>query len=339
MTSKWRVIPTEEAKKHPLYGVGGWLLFLIAGMMVIGPLLNAGRINAEILSAENQYPALVSLNEWKTYKLATWWTFAIAAALSFYGGLGLVQDKNWTAVSKAKAILWICGPVASVALGLLVPIFAFGNAQGIGVEFIWPLIVSLIGASIWTAYLSNSQRVRLTYEHSVLCESSAAGDALATRQSPSISSKPIKSQIKHMPDVNTQTSVHVTQTTQIDEEFWAKALAEYDGRTRRPGLWARVFSEADGNEALAKASYLKCRAEEMWREHNEASLTQERAELDAIEKERLSRLSEDLRKAELIPRGRCPNCDSIIALASSECPKCRALFSENGWKVLPIEKM
>ena len=37
------------------------------------------------------------------------------------------------------------------------------------------------------------------------------------------------------------------------------------------------------------------------------------------------------------PRGICPNCDSQIALNSSECPKCKAQFGANSaWKIKPL---
>jgi hypothetical protein len=37
------------------------------------------------------------------------------------------------------------------------------------------------------------------------------------------------------------------------------------------------------------------------------------------------------------PMGTCPNCSSTIPLASSTCPKCKALFGGNSiWKITPI---
>jgi len=48
-----------------------------------------------------------------------------------------------------------------------------------------------------------------------------------------------------------------------DEELWAEAAAEFESDDRRPGLWAMVFSDADGNEALAKAKYLRTRATQL----------------------------------------------------------------------------
>ena len=49
-------------------GVGGWLLLLVAGLMFLGPLMGAGRINADIMSVESQYPNLVTVAEWGTFR-------------------------------------------------------------------------------------------------------------------------------------------------------------------------------------------------------------------------------------------------------------------------------
>lgn len=48
-----------------------------------------------------------------------------------------------------------------------------------------------------------------------------------------------------------------------DESLWAHALAEVDGASRRQGLWAKSFSEAGGNEPLAKATYMSARVAQM----------------------------------------------------------------------------
>lgn len=146
-----RVVPSER-KKRPS-GFGGWLALLIVGMMFLGPLLGAGRINADIMTGERQYPVLISLDEWKTFKSLTWCTFLGFAALSFYGGWGLARGKDWSVVNRARTILWITGPIASIVLGVLIPMMTFGKAEG-GGEVTVALITSVIVASIWTAYLS-----------------------------------------------------------------------------------------------------------------------------------------------------------------------------------------
>ena len=55
----------------------------------------------------------------------------------------------------------------------------------------------------------------------------------------------------------------------IDESLWAEAAAEWEGRGRRSGLWARLFAEANGDANLAKATYLS----ERFRELKEATVS------------------------------------------------------------------
>ncbi len=47
------------------------------------------------------------------------------------------------------------------------------------------------------------------------------------------------------------------------ELAWSSALAEVDGQNRRPGLWAKAFAESMGNENVAKAIYLRERAQQL----------------------------------------------------------------------------
>lgn len=111
--------------------------------------------------------------------------------------------------------------------------------------------------------------------------------------------------------------------TNVEEEFWARALDECDGPSRRRGLWARVFSEAQGNEAIAKANYLKHRA----------------AELRVDDQENRLRINEQEQRSayDLLPKGRCPKCAAVIPLASKECPECKESFTAyEGWAVIPI---
>lgn len=75
----------------------------------------------------------------------------------------------------------------------------------------------------------------------------------------------------------------------IEEGFWAKALEEYESSDRRQGLFARFFSQAQGNESAAKASYLKWRVEELSLEHQQRLQSQEQAAREAIVKARHQR--------------------------------------------------
>lgn len=157
---------SEESRRKQLpSGVGGWLLLLVLGMMILGPLFGAGSMGVGIMEAERQDPKLISLAEWETFKSASWWVFFIFASISFYGGWGLAYGKDWSVVERAKLILWLTGPVASIALGLFVPLMVFGQKwMNVSNSPISGLISSFISASIWVMYLSKSKRVQATYK-------------------------------------------------------------------------------------------------------------------------------------------------------------------------------
>lgn len=50
-----------------------------------------------------------------------------------------------------------------------------------------------------------------------------------------------------------------------DEDVWAQALREYDGPTRRQGLWAKSYAAAEGDAARTKAAYLRERVAQLSR--------------------------------------------------------------------------
>lgn len=154
--------PPAAPEQSTVSGVGGWLLLLILGLTFLGPLMGAGRINADFMSLENQYPNLKSVAQWGTYKSATWWTFLFVCCLSFYAGLGLIKGRSILAVKRARIILWVIGPLASLILGIFLPVLIFGKSEP-DPQFVGSMIASIIAAAIWTAYLSKSKRVKATY--------------------------------------------------------------------------------------------------------------------------------------------------------------------------------
>lgn len=83
------------------------------------------------------------------------------------------------------------------------------------------------------------------------------------------------------------------------DNLWADALLEVDSEARQPGLWARSFAQAGGDESKAKAAYIS-----------------ERVEQEA---------------KKLIKTGFCPNCDHECQISAPKCEKCGALFGDSGW--------
>lgn len=133
-------------------------------------------------------------------------------------------------------------------------------------------------------------------------------------------------------------SLHSVPPGTPAEKFWADALVEFESGTRRPGLWARVFAEAKGEEAVAKAAYLSRRAAEMQEENANRVAAAEREERELAREAELAELSEEQRAYERLPKGSCPSCGFVIPLSSDECPKCRAIFGDfSAWQVVPLK--
>lgn len=84
--------------------------------------------------------------------------------------------------------------------------------------------------------------------------------------------------IASVPKILESTSPADDRSGVPEEQFWSVALAEFEGSSRRTGLWAMAFSEAQGNEAVAKATYLRIRATEL---ELERRVTEHQAAKDA----------------------------------------------------------
>ena len=128
------------------------------------------------------------------------------------------------------------------------------------------------------------------------------------------------------------------------EQFWAEALAEFEGAARRPGLWARSFALSNGDEAVAKATYLHQRANELSQLFNaklEGDLRQAESKkiADSIAQS-VAHLAEERRTYALSPKGICPNCGiAVLPLDAHNCHKCKAMFGYSAnWKVIPTSE-
>lgn len=56
------------------------------------------------------------------------------------------------------------------------------------------------------------------------------------------------------------------QNSNLIENYYEKAIEEFESRKRKRGLFAKLYSEHNGNEGLVKAEYLKIRAEQFKKE-------------------------------------------------------------------------
>ena len=129
-----------------------------------------------------------------------------------------------------------------------------------------------------------------------------------------------------------------TKTDVPAEEFWEAALGEFEGEHRRAGLWARSFAEAEGNETIAKARYLRHRANELSREsghnvreHPTKEVTTKTNELPTIVSSTTRHVAANHGRSSRVPkhlRAKFPNCTSDVLLSDKKCPICGIPFQD-----------
>lgn len=125
----------------------------------------------------------------------------------------------------------------------------------------------------------------------------------------------------------------------VAEQFWADALVEFDSSSRRSGLWAKSFAQAEGNEARAKAKYLEYRSAELEKEHRVKIAKRARLEAEQAKLAKIAQLPEAERIYALLPKGICPNCSEVFPLSHEICPKCTAMFgADKRWRLTPASE-
>lgn len=337
MNTSWKPISATHAAAHPLYGIKGWLLFLAFGLL-LGPLKELAAINAEA------HKAGVALSELLSIDLPQVSLIKVSLSLSALC-TAVIYWLLFTKHPKFRSIstwIWIGSYPVVAILGLLNPF------EGLGSAIITSLIPWLLSCAVWVTYLNLSQRVRVTFEHSVRVVSPEPMHA-PDKSSYSASSFDAVNRSKNIDSSAGLASTNRTSPSGFampdfakanvsDEVLWASALAEFESRNRRQGLWAKSFSDSNGNESLAKARYLANRVHELQKEQQAAQLQQEEAKRQMKDQEKRADKAAMERFYYLLPKGICPNCDSKIPLESKACPRCKALFgSDSTWKPRPLD--
>jgi hypothetical protein len=338
MSTKWEPIPAEKAKQHSLYGVRGWLAFFCFGIL-FGPFTDILQVNELAHRGGHSLGQLLAFSD------------PIIVSLRWIFGLKIVLAAVicWMMIGKTPLfrVATTCLLAATVPALMLSVVLITGDPGG---HLFFPQIFVINPACcvIWCIYFHLSQRVRVTFEHSVRKES-AAYEAPATSPSPFAS--PFQSPSPGnsiLPEVKAQApegtgiaaengTVSMSSIDQsVEEQQWATALAEFEGPNRRPGLWAKSFTNAQGNEVQAKVHYLNARMAELTEAHRKLRAEQEQQRSIALEEQRLAGVAGAQRTYELAPKGICPNCDGVLLLDSKVCPLCKATFYPGGWAITPI---
>ena len=144
-----------------LVGVSGFLAFLVAVLLVLGPLLSVGLTFSDHSSAERLYPDLVGTAAWAHLVKLDWFMAGLSAALSIIAGLLLLKRFQRSTIYFVIILIWLSSVgVALFGIQLASTIFDGEISSGAaGAALGRPIISSLF----WTTYLLLSKRVKNTY--------------------------------------------------------------------------------------------------------------------------------------------------------------------------------
>jgi Zn finger protein HypA/HybF involved in hydrogenase expression len=333
--SKWRYVGKETAAAHELYGVGGWLLFFAVGC-ILGLLVDLGRVNTDARSMGLSAGDYLSIPHPSISLAKATLLFEVIAVMSIYWMM-FIKSVNFRRY--ASLLLLSMFPVVCLV--------ALANSyEGVGAVLVSGFIRWAVSCAVWVSYLQLSKRVRVTFEH---CIPEGSEDAVTQKQ---VASPPDAKPLVAAATTRTlvETDAIVNPADEPEERFWAIALKECNDQNMRPGLWAKAFADAHGQESVAKAQYMRSRAAQLQAEHNlleEMKLAEqervrqaEETEQKAFEVEQaaaLAQMTEANRLEALKPKGRCPNCSAVINLDSISCPHCKADFSSgSAWSIKPL---
>ena len=353
-SNKYVLVTLTEAQNDRFYGVKGWLIvFCITA--ILGFLSSWGSM---VGSFSKEYPGFkgglfdfLSLDFDGVIGLRVLFVAGIAELLFIFY---LMFSKH----KKFRIYTTLC-LILSFPLGVII-LMIFGGS--VSFSSVNTFIQYLISSTIWCSYLNMSKRVRITFdnttknperltilsqlekitstepkkidnaENSVISSVAFNSDENINRQL-LIPQKYIEKNLSEdSVGLNINHDVSVKPIEVDIEQVWATAFAEFESDNRKQGVWAMAFAEANGVEALAKASYLKIRVSQLTAEKSEqikqANVLKVKLAKEAITKQE----HEEWLAQNPTANAACPNCNFPVHDYFLSCPKCKADFgSASSW--------
>lgn len=279
------VSPTEKSP----YGVHGWLLFFISASRFLAPVMGAGALVSDFAQIERDNPIFFASPEMVLFRSISWsfllgvtvytWWFTERLRKAFEPDSVDLAVRSLIGIAIANVAITLISVVG--ILGLRDPDFIVSNVVPV-------ILVSGISCTVWVSYFKLSKRVQNTYGTLKRAAETNAKPAGAPSTSSIALPVPTAAAIPVEPSMKThhEHGPRVDSAPRGDDHFFAMALAELDGESRNIGRWARLFSEADGQETVARARYLRETAAELKRQAAAA------AELDAVRSQDEARKTE-----------------------------------------------
>lgn len=148
----------------PLVGVGGWLAFFVVALCILGPAQAISATSVEFGKLESSFSGTAALESWKNYKLGAWTLIGFSISLRVIAGILLTSSFKPFSVRFTIAVLWTTPFVTSIGTYVLINALFGSSAASASLEYVFSeLVIGLTIATVWTAYLLKSERVKNTY--------------------------------------------------------------------------------------------------------------------------------------------------------------------------------
>jgi hypothetical protein len=258
--SKWITLPAKEAAVHPEYGIRGAASLLRAVCVLIpalGFLASIGKLADFAKTPRGVLPIDGVLVV--PYVIFFLWS----------GYNAILLDKKKPSFIPSFITFLALGPILSVSMPFLWQKFSgMALASTAFRSGVWSvLVVWWLWALIWLPYVAYSTRLNVTLLHRVRRRAEPVAKVIHIQQEESPTSAASARSTSGLPPTPIRDNPN-------DEGVWAAVLQEFDSDMRKAGLWARLYAECDGNEARAKAAYLKARVGQLLAEPRNQSASE-----------------------------------------------------------------
>ena len=142
------------------FGVRGWLAFFIYASVSLSPFFSITNVHRKLTSAESDYPSLLLIDGWESYKVATWIVTLTVVCWQIWVAFQLKNKLVARSVTHVRVLLLVVPLLVTLADALSGRLFLGVSA---GEDAFIGLISGWLIAAAWFAYFYKSKRVQNTY--------------------------------------------------------------------------------------------------------------------------------------------------------------------------------
>ena len=147
------------------YGIHGWLAFFIFGSYYIAPLYCFGQLSSNLSKQELNYPALLTLPGYQTYKNISYLLVLVFVVWQIIVAKNLRNNWKPDSLKQAK-VLCFTAPILVAVSDMIAGEITMSVTPT--AEMLGSYAGGIIGSYLWGAYFIRSQRCKNTYLETVI---------------------------------------------------------------------------------------------------------------------------------------------------------------------------